>query len=70
MAAQTVIEHIQTGTDSIEIGDFKRGRIKIHFTPEESANEQRANEHIDRIARLRQRTLMKLRDTQAGNNEG
>jgi hypothetical protein len=55
-----VVEHIQTGTDSIEIGDFKMGRVKINFTAEESQSEDKANAHIDRMARLRQRAVLKL----------
>jgi len=58
--AQTTIEHIQTGTDSLEIGEFKNGRMKITFTPEESRDEEQAIAHIDRMGRLRQRAAEKL----------
>lgn len=58
-----IVEHVQTGTDSIEIGEFRRGRVKINFTTEESAHEDLAEAHIDRMARLRARAELKIAGT-------
>ena len=59
---ETTVKHVQTGTDSLEIGEFKNGRVKIHFSEEESRNEQHALEHIERMGRLRRRAKDALTD--------
>lgn len=60
MAVINTVEHLQTGTDSIEMGDFKHGRVKVNFTQEECEDETKAEKHIDRIARLRKRLANQL----------